>query len=815
MLTPFGGRVHAPWALALGARIRAATGQEAHAIWGDDGIAIHLPDADEAPGAEIALIDPDELEELVLGELGGTALFGARFRENAARALLIPRRRPGQRTPLWQQRLKAQSLLQVARRYGSFPVILETYRECLDDWFDLPSLRAVLGRVRSRELAVVEVETPTASPFAGSLLFEYVASYMYEDDTPAAERRAQALSLDRDLLRELLGQEELRDLIDADALAALEADLQGLSERARARGRRRPARPAAPHRRPVGPGGGAPVGRPLGRTGRGARAGGRAPGLRDPSWAEEERLIAAEDAGRYRDGLGAMPPSGLPETFLQPVPGALRGLVARWARAHGPFHTAEVAERYGLEPRAIDGILAVLETEGALVRGELRPGDPGASGATPRSCAACAAPAWRPCGARSSRPTPGPSGASCPTGSASTAPAPPAASMACARRSPPLQGLALPAAQWEGEVLPRRLADYGPARLDELAARGEIVWVGAGAGGVGGGRVAIYFREDAPLLGPPSADPAPEGEVPDRLRDALAGGASFWDDLLVAGGASREEVFTALWALVWAGEVTNDLWLPLRAPRRLPALTRSGSGSARGRRLGRGRGAPSAVVGRWSLAGRLFRDAPPAGRAAPGAGRAAGRTPRRADPVGDPVRGRAGRLRGGVPGAQRHGDARGLPPGLLRGGPRRRAVRVGRGRRAPARPARSAARRPPARRRARRRGSGPALRRRAAVAAPRGPVAPSRVFGAMVVLVDGRPVVYLERGGRGLLTFASPDDRPLAPALAALAAWILADRRRRAAIERVDGEPVFGSALEAPLATAGFRTDLRAMVLRA
>ena len=220
----------------MGARIRAETGQEAHTIWGDDGIALHLPDADEAPAPDIALIPPDELEELVLGELGGTALFGARFRENAARALLIPRRRPGQRTPLWQQRLKAQSLLQVARRYGSFPVILETYRECLDDWFDLPSLRGVLTRIQSRELAVVEVETATASPFAGSLLFEYVASYMYEDDTPVAERRAQALSLNRDLLRELLGQEELRDLIDPGALETLEADLQGLSERARARG---------------------------------------------------------------------------------------------------------------------------------------------------------------------------------------------------------------------------------------------------------------------------------------------------------------------------------------------------------------------------------------------------------------------------------------------------------------------------------------------------------------------------------------------------------------------------------------------------
>jgi ATP-dependent Lhr-like helicase len=218
VLTPFGARVHAPWAMALQSRLRDRGGMTAHAIWSDDGIAIHLPDADEVPAAEIALIEPGDVEDLVVGELGSTALFGARFRENASRALLIPRRRPGRRTPLWQQRLKASSLLEVARRYGSFPIILETYRECLNDWFDLPALRDLLRRIQSRELAVVEVETATASPFAGSLLFEYVATYMYEDDTPAAERRATALSLDRDLLRELLGQDELRELIDAEAL---------------------------------------------------------------------------------------------------------------------------------------------------------------------------------------------------------------------------------------------------------------------------------------------------------------------------------------------------------------------------------------------------------------------------------------------------------------------------------------------------------------------------------------------------------------------------------------------------------------------
>src|SRR5437763_13857892 len=227
ILTPFGGRVHAPWALALGSRLRESLGLETQAIWSDDGIAIHLPEADAPPPTDDVLIDPDEVDELVTRELGDTALFGARFRENAGRALLIPRRRPGERTPLWQQRLKAQSLLQVARRYPAFPVVLETYRECLQDVFDLPALKRLLQGLRSRQIDLVDVETASASPYAASLLFDYVANYMYEDDTPAAERRAQALSLDRDLLRELLGQEELRDLIDPGALDEVERQLRG------------------------------------------------------------------------------------------------------------------------------------------------------------------------------------------------------------------------------------------------------------------------------------------------------------------------------------------------------------------------------------------------------------------------------------------------------------------------------------------------------------------------------------------------------------------------------------------------------------
>src|SRR5205823_241766 len=298
----FGARVHAPWALALGARLRDALGLEVQSIWSDDGIALHLPDADAAPPTEDLLIGPDEIEDLVVQEVGQTALFGARFRENAARALLIPRRRPGERTPLWQQRLKAQSLLQVARKYPAFPIVLETYRECLQDVFDLPALKRLLHGLRTRQIDVVDVETASASPYSSSLLFDYVATYMYEDDTPPAERRAQALSLDRDLLRELLGQEELRDLIDPGALEDVERQLRGdpitpdhLHDLLRRRGDLRVFE------------------YDQGLAGSLVRER-RAAFVRI---AGEERLIAAEDAGRYRDALGAMPPSGLPEAFLE------------------------------------------------------------------------------------------------------------------------------------------------------------------------------------------------------------------------------------------------------------------------------------------------------------------------------------------------------------------------------------------------------------------------------------------------------------------------------------------------------------------
>src|SRR2546430_524619 len=444
ILTPFGARVHAPWALALAARVRESLGLDANAIWSDDGIAIHLPDADAAPPSDLVVIDPDEIEDLVVNEVGESALFGARFRENAARSLLIPRRRPGQRTPLWQQRLKAQSLLQVARKYPAFPVILETYRECLQDVFDLPSLKRLLQGLRTRQLDLVDVETPSASPYSASLLFDYVATYMYEDDPPPAERRAQALSLDRELLRELVGQEELRELLDAGAVEEVEAQLRGdprnpdeLHDLLRLRGDLR-------------------VGEFDEAQAAVLEAERRALRVRITG---EERLIAAEDAGRYRDALGVMPPSGLPDVYLEGGEQPLRGLVLRYAKGRGPFTTAGARERFGID---VEAVLHELEREELLVRGELRPGgterewcdadvlrrlrraslaalrkevEPAEQAALGRFL-----PSWHGVGRRAS----------------------------LREALVPLQALALPVSLLESDVLPRRVPDYRPQQLDQL-----------------------------------------------------------------------------------------------------------------------------------------------------------------------------------------------------------------------------------------------------------------------------------------------------------------------------------------------------------
>src|SRR5512132_4208543 len=557
---------------------------EADAIWSDDGIVVHLPDADQPPPADLVLLEPDEIEDLVVRELGGSALFGARFRENAARSLLIPRAYPGKRTPLWQQRLKSQNLLEVAKDFPRFPVILETYRECLRDVLDLPGLEAVLRDLSSRRISLVEVETPTASPFASSLLFDYVATYMYEGDTPNAERRAAALSLDRELLRELLGQEELRELIDPAALEQVELDLQHRSDRTRA-----DSRDAL-----------ADVLRRLGD-------------LTDVEVAD--RVLAGLDpAGLYRDAFGAVAPSGLPEAFMADVDAPLQKVVARYARTHGPFTTGELRERYLVDPTSA---LSALEREGELVRGELRPSgrerewcDPEVLRRLRRASLAVLRKEIEAADQRSLA-------AFLPSWQGVDRHAPGGAGVDRLREVlVPLQGLALPADVWERDILPRRCGAYSPTWLDQLCASGELVWVGAGALGRNSGRVALYFRDDVQAIGPPpNKSERPDTPEHDLLRARLAQAPCFFTDLLAELTISPEQIQEALWDLVWAGEVTNDAWAPLRAPRlTLARAQRARDRTRPGRRFGSRRGGAQAQVqGRWSLTETLFRSEPEPG----------------------------------------------------------------------------------------------------------------------------------------------------------------------------------------------------------
>ncbi len=574
VLSPYGGRVHAAWGLAISACMRERFGIDGEAIWSDDGIVVRLPDMDldegsdewtqrvcdrstaadphgrdvrgvESAGAtgtasyaDLVALDPQEVEEAIVAELGDSALFGARFRENAGRALLIPRAYPGRRTPLWQQRLKSQGLLQVARRYPDFPIVLETYRECLRDVLDLPGLQELLRGLATREVSLVEVETQHASPFAGSLLFDYVATYMYEGDTPSAERRAAALSLDRDLLRELLGQEELRELIDPAALGQIEEDLQYRSQRTQATSRDAlgdvlravgDLRVTELYERVLADLDVQEMLAALEHERRVVRV----------RIAGDQRLIAADDAGLYRDALGCPPPGGLPEVFLADVPDALVKLVARYARTHGPFTSEEFFARYRVD---VSSALRELEHAGDLVRGELRPGGAGrewcdiqvlrrlrrASLASLRKeiepvderALSAFMPSWQ--GVDRWRP-----GSERGGGGVER----------LREVLVPLQGLALPVVSWERDVLASRTGTYSPAWLDSLCAGGEVVWVGAGSLGRDSGRVALYFREDAALLGRPTAPAGARREAAGQpehalLRERLAVGPCFFTDLL-------------------------------------------------------------------------------------------------------------------------------------------------------------------------------------------------------------------------------------------------------------------------------------------
>jgi ATP-dependent helicase Lhr and Lhr-like helicase len=811
ILTPFGGRVHAPWALAITARLRERFGAEPYVIWSDDGIAIRLPEGCESePVHDLLFPDADGVEDLVVQELGGSSLFAARFRENAARALLLPRRRGQARRPLWELRQKAADLLAVASRYGSFPILLETYRECLQDVFDVPALVDLLRGVAQRQVRVAEVETPSASPFARSLLFDYIAEFMYEGDAPLAERRAQALSLDRERLRELLGQEELRELLDPSALTDLELELQWLGER-RARGRDQ-------------------VHDLLRRVGdlTTAEVVARSTGRDAEGWlaeleqerrvvpvrvAGEQRWIAIEDVGRYRDGVGVQPPRGVPEVFLADVRDALDGLVGRWARTHGPFTAREPAARWGLPAAMVEDALRRLGAAGVVLLGEFRPGGSGREWCDPDVLRSLR----RRSLARLRR---------------EVEPVPP---RALARFLPlwhgvgteqggidrllevigQLEGAFLPWSTVERDVLRARVRGYQPRLLDELCAAGEVVWIGRGALGGDDGRVALYRRDQLARLAPGVPEEPPTDELHRRIREHLASrGASFFRDLYAAvRPASDAELLEALWDLVWSGEVTNDSVIPLRM-----RLTRKRGGGRRPPVLVRA--GPPEGAGRWSLVRGLDYGA---------------------QAETDRLHAVALSL------LERHGVvtreavlAEGLPGGFAGVYPVLKAMEeAGRIRRGyfveglgaaqfalPGAVDRlRAERNPPDEDHPRAlvlAAVDPAQPFGASLPWPTRPDqerrGPARTAGAYVVLVGGEPVLYVERGGgrgRGLITLPGFEhDEAGLEALRALAAVAEALPRRELTIDRVDGVPVLSSPLQPALEAAGFNREYLAFTLR-
>jgi ATP-dependent helicase Lhr and Lhr-like helicase len=813
VLSPFGGRVHAPWAMAIETLLRERHGLEVQTIWSDDGIAIRLPDGLEASVSleEAVVPDPEQVEDLLMGQLGGSALFAARFRENAARALLLPRRRPGQRTPLWMQRQRSADLLAVASRYGSFPIVLETYRECLRDVFDLPALREVLAGIRSRQTRVVSVETRSASPFAASLLFDYVGSFMYEGDAPLAERRAQALALDRELLAELLGAEELRELLDPGSVADLELELQALAENRRARS----VDGVHDLLRRVGDLRGDEVAARTAATLDSAAALAELEATRRAlrvRIAGEERWVAIEDVARYRDALGVSPPAGVADAWLESAtpPGeALDLLLLRWARTHGPFEPGEPAARWAVAADAIAERLRGLVSAGSLLHGEFHPGGTGREFADPEVLRALRRRALSRL-RREVEPVTSDTLARFLVGWHGIG------SLArgldrLIEVVTQLEGSPVPASILERDILRARVADYTPRLLDELGAAGEIVWIGRGAIGRDDGRVALYRRERAEWLAAVGGDDRPSDPIHEQIRGQLGRrGATFYRELAAAVPArSEDELLDALWDLVWAGEVTNDTFAPLRALT-LPR-SRSRGRPRPGRLTAMG---PPRAAGRWSLVADLVGE---------------GRSPtERAHATANAL-------------LERHGVvtreavlAEGIAGGFAAVYPVLKAMEeAGRVRRgyfvAGLGGAQFALPGAVDRLRAEREVDGECRTMLLASADPANPYGATlpwprrddderlplqRAAGAYVVLAEGSPVLYLERGRRSLL--ALTDD----PEQVANAVPILSDLVaptgpfRELTIERVDRAPVAESALAEPLLAADFRPSYRGYLLR-
>jgi ATP-dependent helicase Lhr and Lhr-like helicase len=897
--SPYGDRVHAPWALAITARLRERYGgMDVQALHTDDGIIIRVPDSDEPPPAGIALLDPEEVADIITSEVGGSALFASRFRECAGRALLLPRRQPGRRTPLWQQRQRSAQLLEIASQYPGFPITLETVRECLQDVFDVPALTEVLRDLAARRIAMVEVETATPSPFGKSLLFRYIGAFMYEGDAPLAERRAQALALDPALLAELLGTDGLRELLDAAVAAETEADLQHLSPARRCRD----AEAVADLLRTSGPLTAAEVAErcaPGGSGGSSPRASG-APGEAD-GWlaglSAARRIIevrvaglpmwaAIEDAGRLRDALGAALPVGIPEAFTEPLSDPLGDLVARYARTHGPFPASAIAARYGLGVAVVAMTLRRLAADGRVTEGEFLAGRRGTEWCDAevlrllrRRCLARLrkeaepvppqvlgrfVPAWHGIGTSGQRRR-----------------ADAGVVLEAVER---LAGAPVPASALETLVLPSRVPGYSPAMLDELTAAGEVVWAGAGTVGSGDGWLVLSPAESAPLLLPEQGE-LTMTPLHDAVLRALDGGGGLFFRMLsdrvaaLADGHPPDDadLVAAIWDLAWAGRLTNDTLAPLRvltgggpavrrgaAPRRStaprpavppravpvpgvfnprPAARRFGGGSRRPAMPSRT--GPPTVTGRWSLLPDRVTDA--AGPAATMRAHAQALT----------LLERHGVLTKGAVAAERISGGFGAVYPVLRAmeeaGQCRRGYfveglgaaqfalpgAVDRMRALAAGPVGTPGGSPPAggiwgagapHAGGSAGGRPPELALVLAAADPAQPYGaalpwpsrpgetvtshrPGRKAGAVVVLSAGDLVLYVERGGKTLLSW-SDDPAVLEPCAAALAAAVRDGALGRITVEKADGGAVHDSPLAVALASAGFRPTPRGLRLR-
>ena len=828
--SPYGTPVHAPWALAVNARLRERYGVDGQAVASDDGIVIRIPDTDaEPPGGDVIVFEPGEIEDLVTQEVGGSALFAARFRECAARALLLPRRDPGRRSPLWQQRQRSAALLEVAAKYPSFPIVLEAVRECLQDVYDLPSLVGLMQRVDRREIQVVDVATHAPSPFARSLLFGYVAQFVYEGDSPIAERRAAALSLDQGLLAELLGRAELRELLDPEVLAEVELELQRLAPDRRARD----AEGVADLLRMLGPLSTAEVAE---RCVEGADPAEWLAALGDVRritrvrMAGEERWTAVEDIGRLRDGLGVPVPPGTPDAFTDPVEDPLADLVSRYARTHGPFTTEQVAERLGLGAAVVRHTLQRLAAHGRVLDGEFRPAGSGSEWCDaevlrklrrrslarlrrevepvePEALGRFLA-AWQHVSAPAGGGRGGPRGVD-----------------GVLTVIDQLAGCPVPASALEPLVLGSRVRDYEPSFLDELTASGEVIWAGHAALPGADGWVSLHLADQAPLT-LPTPEAFQHAELHEAVLDALApGGAWFFRQLSDAVGSTNDaQLSAALWELVWAGRISNDTLTPLRA------LTRAGTPSHRTRRPpprlrmssttgGRvrvpARTGPPETAGRWALLPAI--DTDPTRRAHAAAERLLDRhgVVIRGAVVSERVPGGfaavykvlsafedSGRCRRGYfvsgLGAAQFGTAgaidrlRTFSEAAAEGDAKPTAVALAAT--DPANPYGAALPWPDSERTGHR---------------------PGRKAGALVVLVDGALTLYVERGGRTLLTWSDDPDL-LTPATAALAESARRGALGRLTVEKADGEQLLGAGstpLREALQSAGFISTPRGLRL--